>query len=179
MLPASTRRPRAVPLVLLLAFCFAPAGLSGCAGGEEVTARSLREARQRWEQAGVRDYDLEWASSGLNQSRYVVAVRGGRVRTVEAVGPDGARHEQKPAEPDYFGVDGLFKVIADELKQLDSTAPFGQPKGSRAVLRFTPDPTYGYPRNYRRDVVGAPMALAIDVLRFTPDPGRSPRPGER
>ena len=58
--------------------------------------------------------------------------------------------------------------MADELALLDTDKPFGQPKGTTAVLRFTTDPTFGYLRTYRRDVMGAPSALAIDVLRFTP-----------
>jgi hypothetical protein len=36
------------------------------------------------------------------------------------------------------------------------------------VLRFEPDPKLGYPRSYRRDVLGTPQALAIDVVRFEP-----------
>jgi hypothetical protein len=135
-----------------------------------VSASSLRQARQRWEKAGVSDYDLEWTSSGPSRSHFVVAVRGGRVTSVEMVGPDGARHEVKPAKPEYYGVDGLFLTIADELKQLDADRPFDRPKGTTAVLRFDPDPTYGYPRRYRRDVVGAPLPVAIDVVRFTPRP---------
>ena len=38
------------------------------------------------------------------------------------------------------------------------------------MLRFTPDPELGYPRRYRRDVLGTPLALAIDVIRFRPEP---------
>ena len=38
------------------------------------------------------------------------------------------------------------------------------------MLRFTPDPQLGYPRSYRRDVLGTPQVLAIDVTRFTPRP---------
>jgi hypothetical protein len=147
---------------------------AGCAGGEDVTPRSIREARTRWNRANVRDYDLEWASSGLSHSHYVVAVRNGRVDTIQAVAPDGRRYAVKPAEPKFYGVDGLFMVISDELAQLKADAPFGQAKGSKAVLRFTPDPRYGYPLRYRRDVLGTPTALAIDVIRFTPNPPPPP-----
>ena len=61
-------------------------------------------------------------------------------------------------------------TIADELAQLGTSTPFGQPKGTKSVLRFTPDPELGYPRRYRRDVLGTPLALAIDVIRFEPSP---------
>jgi hypothetical protein len=134
-----------------------------------VTPRSLAEARRRWEQAGIRDYDLEWMSSGSGHGHYVVTVRGGEVVSIESVLPGGKKVVANSNEPRFFGVEGLFMVIADELLiQLESSAPFGQPKGTKSVLRFTPDPKLGYPRRYRRDVLGTPQSLAIDVIRFEP-----------
>jgi hypothetical protein len=163
-------RPAALMLSVVLA------AVAGCARGEVVTPDSIREARGRWERANVRDYDLEWASSGPSDTHYAVKVRDGQVQTVESIMPDGRRYVVKPANPKFYGVEGLFMVIADELAQLDQPTPFGRPKGTTAVLHFTPDPKFGYPRSYRRDVVGAPTALAIDVLRFTPTspPGSAP-----
>ena len=163
---AATRRPPAGPLVLLLGAALA--ALGGCAGGVDVTPDSLRKARARWEKAGVRDYDLDWASSGPRNSRFAVSVRGGRVRSVETVTPDGRRFPVKPAEPKFYGVEGLFLTIADDLAQLKQPEPFGQPRGVKSVLRFEPDPEYGYPLRYRRDVLGSTSALAIDVMHFTP-----------
>jgi hypothetical protein len=142
--------------------------VSGCAGGEVVTAESIRAARARWEKADVRDYDLEWESSGLSKAHYVVSVRNGRVRSIESIAHDGRRREVTSPEPKFYGVDGLFMIISDELAQLEGETPFGKPKGTKAVLRFTPDPVLGYPRSYRRDVLGSPMPLAIDVVRFAP-----------
>jgi Family of unknown function (DUF6174) len=144
--------------------------LAGCGGGEDVTARSIAEARRRWEQAGIRDYDLEWSSTGLSSAHYVVTVRGGQVESIESILPDGKSMRVRTGEPKYYGVEGLFMIIGDELAQLRTRAPFGQPKGTKAVLRFTPDPKLGYPLRYRRDVLGTPLALAIDVIRFRPEP---------
>ena len=67
----------------------------------------------------------------------------------------------------------VFLTIADEYAQLGTDRPFGKAKGTTAVLRFTPDPKYGFPRSYRRDVVGATLPVAIDVVRFVPDPPRA------
>ena len=103
-------------------------------------------------------------------------MRGGAVRSVEQLLPDGRTVELHPGEPKYYGVDGLFLTIADEYAQLRTDAPFGQAKGTKAVLRFSPDPKYGYPRSYRRDVLGTPMAVAIDVVRFVPDPTAAKSP---
>jgi len=157
-------RPARRPALL----CLTLTALAGCGGSVAVTTESIGEARARWERAAVRDYDLDWASAGPRNTRYAVAVRGGRVQAVEIVAPDGRRYPAKPGAPELYGVDGLFTTIADELAQLDQPEPFGRPKGTKAVLRFTPDPRYGYPRSYRRDLMGAPTALAIDVVKFTP-----------
>jgi hypothetical protein len=169
-----TQRVRRGSRVVIAVSCLSWVVSTGCAGGENVTKESIRAARARWDKADVRDYDLEWASSGLSRSHYVVSVRNGRVRSIESIAADGRRHEVTSPEPKFYGVDGLFMIIADELAQLDGVAPFGKPKGTKAVLRFTPDPVLGYPRSYRRDVLGSPMALAIDVLRFTPSPSPTP-----
>ena len=142
--------------------------LSGCAGGEQATPESLLAARQRWDRAGIRDYDLEWSNSGPGNPRYRVEVRNGTVQSVRIVLPDGKLGKTSTNEPEYFGVAGLFRTIAEELEQLRSNEPFGKPKGSSIVMRFTPDPQYGFPRSYRRDVAGSARAVWFDVLRFEP-----------
>ena len=86
--------------------------------------------------------------------------RAGKIREIEA----------KPGDPSYYSVDGLFTILEEERSQLLTDAPFGQPKGTSVLLKFTPDPELGYPKRYRRDVVGSPKGLAIDVVRFVPNP---------
>jgi hypothetical protein len=168
------RRPgRLGAMVLVVLLLGAAAAVPGCGRGQEVTRASIQEARGRWKKAAVNDYDLEWESTGLSRSHYIVKVRGGHVQKVEGVKLDGTHIALKPADPSFYSVDGLFTIMADELALLDTATPFGQPKGTTAVLRFTTDPKFGYLRTYRRDVMGAPSALAIDVLRFTPV---APRP---
>ena len=49
---------RSVSLVAV-AFVFPLAG-AGCGAGEDVTTRSLANARRTWEAAKIRDYNLEW-----------------------------------------------------------------------------------------------------------------------
>ncbi len=147
-------------------------------GGQSVTPEALAAARQVWADAGVRDYDLEWTASGSMSAHYYVTVREREVREVESIASDGRRFEVRPPDPRFYGVDGLFTTIADELAQLKMDRPFGQPKGTKVVMRFTPDPRLGYPRFYRRDVLGTSQGLAIDVIRLIPkgsSSGPSPR----
>ncbi len=163
-----------------LAVLMAWTTLGGCGAGREVTPAAIREARGTWLKTGVRDYDLEWTSAGPRNAHYRVFVRDGAVRMIYSVLPDGREFEAKPAEPKFYGVDGLFLVIEDDLAQLKQPRPFGQAKGASTVMRFDPDPTYGYPRSFRRDVSGSPTGLAIDVVRFDPKPpAEIPPPADR
>jgi hypothetical protein len=156
---------------------------TGCSGGQPVTPEAIAAARNLWAEAGIRDYDLEWTVSGPNNAHYFVTVRDGVVRKVESVAPDGRKFELHSAEPRYFGVDGLFTTIADELAQLQMNQPFGQPKGTKVVMRFAFDPKLGYPRFYRRDVLGTSQGVAIDVIRLIPTGAKarsaSITPGDR
>jgi hypothetical protein len=145
--------------------------LAGCSAGEPVTIEALNAARQTWDRNGPRDYELEWKASGISSAHYYVTVRGGSVSKVESIAPDGGKFLLHPAEPRFFGVDGLFTTIADELAQLRSDRPFGQPPGTRVVMRFTTDPKLGYLLRYRRDVLGTSQGLAIDVIRLIPTAG--------
>jgi Family of unknown function (DUF6174) len=140
----------------------------GCAGGQEVTPETINTAKQGWKTAGIRDYDLDWTVTGAQNNHYYVTVRDGDVRTVESVRTDGRRFELHPAETRFYSVDGLFLTIADELAQLKTDHPFGQPQGTRVVMRFKPDAKLGYPLWYRRDVMGTTLAIAIDVVKLVP-----------
>ena len=169
----STRRKQAVREVLVvMGMALAQAGC----GGAEATPQAVERARGLWDAAGVRDYDLEWMSTGPGRPHYQVTVRAGQVRAIGMIQPNGQVVPAKPAETRYYGMEGLFLIIRDDLEQLKKATPFGQPKGTRVVLRFTSDPKYGYPRSYRRDVLGSPLALGFDVIRFLPDPPRKPPP---
>ena len=90
------------------------------------------------------------------------------MRKVESVQTDGRRFELHPPETRFYSVDGLFLTIADELAQLKTEHPFGQPQGTRVVMRFKPDAKLGYPLWYRRDVMGTTLAIAIDVVKLVP-----------
>jgi hypothetical protein len=140
----------------------------GCDGGQAVTPEAIDQAKRLWAQAGIRDYDLDWTTTGLNNAHYLVSVQGAEVRRVEAIEPDGGKVELHPGAPRFFGVDGLFLTIADELAQRKTQNPFGQPSGTKVVMRFRPDPKLGYPRWYRRDVLGTPQAVTIDVIKLVP-----------
>jgi len=140
----------------------------GCAGGQAVNPETVDAAKRLWTQAGIRDYQLEWSVTGPNNAHYFVTVQNGEVRKIESIQPDGARKVARSGEPRYFSVDGLFLTIAEELALLKTDRPFGQPKGNKVVMRFEPDSTRGYPHWYRRDVMGVPQGMRIDVIKLVP-----------
>ena len=111
---APTRRLRAcwyarlgLPAILI--------ATAGCGGGQDVTPQSVRAAKQLWDRAGIRDYDLDWSVTGSNNAHYFVTVRGGEVRTVEMVGRDGGKSASRSHETSLFSVDGLFRTLDVEL----------------------------------------------------------------
>jgi hypothetical protein len=163
--PKVPRSATCVTRLSLTALC-AVGFFASCSGGQAVTAEAIADAQKIWTGAGILDYDLEWTASGMSSAHYYVTVRRGEVHKVESIAPDGSKHELHPAEPRFFGVDGLFITMADEMAQLKSDRPFGQPKGTKVVMRFAPDSKLGYPRYYRRDVLGTSQGLAIDVVRL-------------
>jgi hypothetical protein len=150
--------------------------LSGCGGGQDVTPGALSAAKALWKKSDIRDYDLEWKSSGAMSGQYRVFVRGGRVRLIYTVTPDDKEIVAKPGTPQMYGVDGLFKIIEEEYRELDAERPFGRPRSPKYVLKFSPDSKLGYPQSYQRDFVGSPKGLVITVIRLVTNPG--PIPGE-
>ena len=143
---------------------------SGCGRGEPLGPRSLRKARETWLRSGIRSYDVEWTVSGPQTSgrvvHYRIAVRGGLPESVKVARDDGTWADVKTNKPEYFTIDGLFRTLEEEMDQLDASAPFGKPKGTSILLEFTPDDQFGYPRGYRRDVVGMKPGLSINVIKF-------------
>src|SRR5262245_20851148 len=168
--PRGCRADHKIPTVLgVLGLAVLGTGCGGGSVGEDVTREGLDRARQAWERAAIRDYDLEWASRGaLAPGRYAVTVRDGRVIEVRSIADDGSVRRARPADPSYYAVEGLFRIIDDDLSQRLEERPFGQPKGARVLMKFAPDPRLGYPRSYRRDVVGTRQGVAIDVIRLDP-----------
>ncbi len=158
-----THRETLLTVLLLLT-------LSGCGSGIDVSTRTLAEARRVWDKAGITSYNLEWTTTGARAGHYRVYVRDGEVKSVLSVDADAKTRAAHPADPSYYGVDGLFRVLDEELDECLGQRPFGQMKNARILQRFLPDPVYGYPRRYRRDVAGSRQGLALDVIAFDPSP---------
>jgi len=156
------------PRLAVVGFFLSITSTLGCAGGQQVTPETLEAARTLWKQAGIMNYDLEWAVTGPNNAHYFVTVQGGKVRKLELIQSNGDRTERRSFEPRFFGVDGLFLTMADDLAHCGADNPFGQPRNTKVVMRFSPDSKLGYPRWYRRDIMGTTQGMKIDVIKLNP-----------
>ena len=147
-------RPSRIAVLFAMALSLAAVG---CGQGDEVNASSLRKARLAWNRSKIRNYDLEWITTGPQTSpsgdHYAVAVRDGEVTSIDRVRPDGKRFRLRPARANFYGMEGLFLTMEEELAQLKTDTPFNAPKGTDVILRFTTDPTLGYVKSYRRDIL--------------------------
>lgn len=160
-------------VVFLLLVCV------GCGNSVDVSTRSIREAKRTWDESNIRDYDLEWRSTGDQPGHYLVYVRQGKVREVRRIletkreiQANNGRNviEAHPGDPTLYSVEGLFRILEQELDEAQSETPFGTRKEARVLLKFTPDDDLGYPRSYRRDVTGARSSLALDVMKLDTHP---------
>lgn len=162
----------------LLVACVVMLPFAGCGeSGDPVRAERIEADAARWAAAGIRDYDLVWQSvSTRNRSTYKVYVRDGEVRAVRLVRPDGKAVALKPADMNFYSVDGLFRTIREELAQSQESRPFGQPPGTTVVLTMRSDDRLGYPTIYRRDIFGVEDRMGIDVIGLTPSKAEIPPP---
>ena len=103
-------------------------------------------------------------------------MRNGKAESVRLVRPDGKAIALKPAEPEFYSIPGLFRTIREELAQSQLIKPFDHPQGTTVVLPIRNDPTYGYPKLYRRDIFGVDQRMGFDVTRFEPTQASIPPP---
>ena len=154
------RRPSARSFIIgMLAFAAGLVGTQLFFRGpmEQVTEESLERARQTWNAAQIRSYDVKYE---LNSDNYEVQVRDGIVIEVLANGT-------RPVSTNWsnYSIDGLFELLALELENLTNPhGPFGsQVNAVLAKVRF--DDAFGYPAYYLRSGGGARQAT-VRVREF-------------
>jgi len=128
----------------------------------ELTAADLAAAEARWQQSGCDDYDLTVQLSGRRSGVFKVRVRDGKSVqvTLDGISPRRGTWET-------WTVPGQFETLGLELENAaDGTGPFGAPPGATVVLRVQFDPELGYPREYRRSVLGTPLEISWEVTEF-------------
>jgi len=117
-----------------------------------LTNENLAEARKRWNSSEPADYDLDIKIGGLRAGSVHLEVRDGKVVAFERDGRTPAARRTW----DVWTVPGQFEMLDLELAAASkTTGPFDASPGSRVVQFVEFDPQYGYPRQYRRFVLGS------------------------
>ncbi len=130
----------------------------------ELTEEGLRAAELRWQQNRPSDYNLTVELGGARPGTIRLEVRGGRVVTAPTL--DGTPIQGRHAW-ETWTIDGQFGTIYRELEL--AADPQGQmrlERGARLVLRAEFDSRIGYPRRFRRYVLGHGPEVRWDVTRF-------------
>jgi hypothetical protein len=74
----------------------------------------------------------------------------------------------------YWTIPGQFDTIAQEIEMAKSPSrSFDRPTASSVMLWAEFDERYGYPRRFRRVVLGTDLEIDWTITRFTPlEPSR-------
>ncbi len=113
-------------------------------------------AHNKWKQAGIVDYDLQYR---MNGSDYVVTVRSGIVTSAQVDG-------QQPLSSDWrtYAMDGLFEILALELdNQEEGIGPFAG--GSNVPVRVRFNIEQGYIERFLR--AGSGRGAIIETVKLS------------
>jgi len=128
-----------------------------------LTQADYDAAVERWERNKPNSYELDLELSGNRAGQIHVEVRDGEVvRMIR----DGVEPKQKRTW-DYWSVPGQLDTIGQELEMAKTpAASFAAPGASQVMMWAEFDAKYGYPRRYRRVVLGADFEVDWIVKRF-------------
>lgn len=132
-----------------------------------LTQARLDEAVERWHDHGPASYRLELSLSGNQVAHIQLEVQDGDVTEITYNG----RPPRQRRVGEYWTVPSQFDMIQRELSGADDPQRgFGAPPDSTVVIKAEFDPAYGYPKRYRRHVLGTATEIAWTVTRFEPLP---------
>lgn len=128
-----------------------------------VTDESLEAAVARWNEHGPDSYELDVILSGSQSGEIHIEVRDGEVI---AMTRDGVTPSQRRTW-DYWSVPNQFEMIRQDLESAKNPRQaFGVSGSSQVVMRADFDPELGYPRTYRRTILGTRSDIRWDIVRF-------------
>lgn len=127
---------------------------------EPLTDPALQIARQQWQHANLRDYQLHYE---MNGSEYEVEVRNGLVENLLVNGKWSTAVDKQS-----YSATGLLDLMELELENRnDPGGPFASQKDTMiARVRF--NSKLGYVERYLRSGVGQAKGAFIKLIRFDP-----------
>lgn len=157
--------PIGIGAALVAAILFVGIGtlsLMATRGMQPLTAESLAAAEKRWEERGLRDYQLDLALSGARPGPVHVEVTDGQTTAMTRDGVTPKRH----AAWEAWTVPGQFETLEIDLEQHGPAAkPPHVPNSAILLVDF--DPEYGYPRRYQKLVKANSLEVRWETTRFS------------
>jgi len=147
-----------LPVALLL--------IAGCSRLQPLTPAVLAQAEERWKAHRPDFYRLKIEMSGdrVETGRFEVSVRGGEVESLRRNGlviPPGRGQD--------YSMDGLFRMLNQELGLAEKPAMLGAPAGYSVYLTAQFDDVSGRLIHYRRSVGGAANTIEVKVEEYSQD----------
>jgi len=140
--------------------------LGACSGLSTLTPEILDQAEAKWNKGKPASYRLVVSMEGdrVERGEFDVEVENGVVTSLKR---NGQVVNLRSGED--YSMDGLFKIIRNEMDLAKNPATFGAPAGYSAYLMGSFD-NDGRLRHYRRAVGGISNSIDIQVLSFEAKP---------
>ena len=137
--------------------------IAACSGLSTLTPEMLDQAQQRWNASKPAAYHLVVVMEGdrVERGQYEVELKNNAVISLKRNG----QLVDSRVDQDY-SMDGLFKLIREEVELARNPSTFGAPAGYSAYLMASFDGSSGRLKHYRRSVGGISNSIDIEVLSF-------------
>ena len=107
----------------------------------------LANAEQKWQQANIKDYDLEIQISERQQRRYRIQIRNSKITALW-------RNDRPVKEPHQYRawtIPGMFQTLRTDVeKPLSDMNSADATALNNLTIRAEFHPTYGFPQRYIR-----------------------------
>jgi hypothetical protein len=135
----------------------------GCSRLPTLTPATLAQAEEQWSTHRPAVYDLVVEMSGdrVEKGRFDVEVRSDHVINLRR---NGLVIRPNPGED--YSMEGLFRMLKQELGLAEQPAMLGAPPGYSIYLTARFDETNGRLIRYRRIVGGTSNAIEVNVLEY-------------
>ena len=136
-----------------------------CSRLSTLTSDVLTQSEDKWHASRPSSYRLtiEMKGDRVEKGRFDVSVQDSHVTSLKRNGRD-----VQPAEGQDYSMDGLFRMLHQEMDQAQRPMLLGAPEGYGAYLMARFDEQSGRLMEYRRTVGGTTNTIDIRVLEFQP-----------
>ena len=137
--------------------------LAACSGLSTLSPEMLDEAEAKWKASKPSSYRLVVSMEGdrVERGEFDVRVEGGNVIELKR---NGEAVNLKSGQD--YSMDGLFRMVREEMDLAKNPSLFGAPAGYSAYLMGRFDSRTGGLLHYRRSVGGISNSIDIQVQSF-------------